>query len=294
MEIYWPLFALLAMLTQPGIALLSQWFQVPIAPMLLIMRGICCLVVLPFALLYPAPDDPAFYIYVIIAAFLFAYYDLRQASISKQHGAGQITRLEPLAVAVTFLIWLALFPSSLLAYWDEPIRFALILLSFTGSLFFAMNLRRSPISAEVLKAFLPSVILGGTGIVLAKLAFESTEFPAAVLYYATLQTAVTFTIYCGDFAKQIHAKQYSWNVLISPKIIIAACCVSIAWLCHALSKHTAIYAVDNPAFVTMIGLLSPLWVLILYRIVKHQEKGNIKAGLGIVFCAAILIAATQL
>ncbi|MCK5373795.1 MAG: hypothetical protein KAJ40_00775 [Alphaproteobacteria bacterium] len=77
-------------------------------------------------------------------------------------------------------------------------------------------------------------------------------------------------------------------------VLLAGACMAVAWLLHTPSKWVAITLIENPAYVTMIGLTASLWVLLFYKITGRKETADIWSGLGIVACVAILVMFTQL
>ena len=51
----------------------------------------------------------------------------------------------------------------------------------------------------------------------------------------------------------------------------------------------AVELVDNPGFVSLVFFTDALWVILVYKLIGRREDSNIRAGLGIVASAALLV-----
>jgi hypothetical protein len=76
--------------------------------------------------------------------------------------------------------------------------------------------------------------------------------------------------------------------LLNKRNIGCAVILSAIMFVTVFARVFAYRYVENPAYVNAIVLTAPFWVVLFYKMVKHEEKGNIFWGLGLVVCAIIL------
>ncbi len=298
MDLSWIFFALVAAVSQAALPLMNEYFQVRSIYLMFWMRALVLIAISPLIFVFTPPEDPLFYLFVFMSGCIFAYFDLVYIGLGASKGAGAVTRIEPLSVGATFLMWLMFAPALLGEYMSSPLRSGAILLAFAGSIYFGLRLRHCEISRDTLRQMALPIVLGALGIILGKLAMDHSEVGSGVAYYCLVQTFTAFSIYVIILNTPILAR-LDPNVhlkasLFDKKLLIAGGCIALNWLIHTPSKYYAIDQVENPAYVTVITLTSPLWVLLVYKLIGRREKADITSGLGIVFCALILVLATQL
>lgn len=70
--------------------------------------------------------------------------------------------------------------------------------------------------------------------------------------------------------------------------------MAVLHICASIMKYYGISLAENPAYITMIGFTTPLWVLLAYYLVKRKEPADVISGLGIVGSVALFIFFVQL
>lgn len=294
----WIIFAIISALAGAGISLSSEYFNVRSLHFSFWMRFFAMLAILPFVLFIDWPEDPLYYVFVLITACIFAYFDLIYFGMAARSGAGVITRIDPFIVMVTFVLWCVFSPVTVAEYIHQPVRAAGIVASLAGSVYFGLRLRKCEVSTEVLRRMALPILLGALGIILAKMAMQRSGYHAGVLCYGFLQCLTVTCVYAAILripALSARLKDLGRESrLLDRPVLIGGFCGALAWLGHTLSKYYAITDVQNPAYVTVIGLSAPLWVLLAYRIAGRRDRADIISGLGVVACAAILVIFTQL
>ncbi len=295
----WIFFALIAAITLSFSPLIGEYFKVRSLYLLFWMRLFCALVMLPVAMIVPAPDNLLFYLYVMASAVCFGYADVIFIGLAGRIGAGPVSRIEPLSVGVTFLLWLVVSPTLAVSYVEQPVRGAAIMLSLAGSLYFASRLRYCTVSRAALVEMMPVVISASIGVIMAKLAMDASAPLAGVVWYAMIQTATVWVLYCArlgylQLRGGMEEEPFDFSRIFDRRVLLAGAVISLNWLLHVPSKQYAFSLVENPAYVTMIALSAPLWVILFYRLAGRQEKADIWSGLGLLACAALLVAATRL
>lgn len=293
----WVWFALLTMAAQTGVAMTNEYFKVRALHMLWWMRLIAVAALLPFMHFFMPPGDPWFYIYVALGAVIFCWFDLVYFGLTARSGAGVVTRIGPLVVAGTFALWTAITPSLVSHYMDSPIRTAGIAAALAGSVFFSLRLRHCPVSWDALKTMAPYLVLASVGMCLGKLAMQHAASPEGVFYYTLLQSIIVWFMYMGmaiapaswKFVPHLELNS-SWK---DRRVFYAGLCAAAGWVIATPAKWYAISMVENPAYVSAVGLCEPFAVLIVYRLLRRREEARIADGIGIVACAIALVVFTQ-
>lgn len=251
------------------------------------MNKLCIFsITLPVILWLGMPEDPLFYAIIFAQAILWTITDVILFDTVSKVGAGVVTRIMPLNVILTFLIWLAWDPSLVNEYAQKPITTAAIFTSICLAAFFASRLRHCEQSWTGMKALWFVMVATSFGGVFAKIiagyadpiqgaiAFVNIEALAMVLYWA---------IYYA-FRRPVPLKEVFSSRVFKAAFIIS--CLSATAI--ALSFLGLFYA-ENPAYVTVLKFLASVIVIIYYKVMGKDEKSDVLSGMGIVFCAAALI-----
>lgn len=293
----WVWFALLTMAAQTGMAMINEYFKVRALHMLWWMRLIAIIALLPFMHFYAPPADPWFYIYVALGAVIFCWFDLVYFGLTAKSGAGVVTRIGPLVVAGTFVLWTVITPSLVAGYIESPLRTAGIVVALAGSVFFSIRMRDCPVSWDALKIMAPYLALASVGMCLGKLAMQHAAPPEGVFYYTLLQSVIVWVLYMGMTIAPASWKFVPHLELQSSfrdrRVFYAGLCAAVGWIVATPSKWYAISIVENPAYVSTISLCEPFAVLLIYRLLQRREEARIRDGIGIVACAIALVVFTQ-
>ena len=171
-------------------------------------------------------------------------------------------------------------------------RGAGIIVSMAAGIYFALKMRRCYLTFSALKDMAPALFLAGLGIVFGKLAMVHSGYHEGVWYYTFSQSFLAVFIYAAVIKVPALSGRFGivqGQRVFDRRVMIAALCLSAGWLMHTITKYYAITEVENPAYVTIIGLTAPFWVLLVYKTVGRREEADIYAGIGLVFSAAALV-----
>ncbi|MEZ5814380.1 MAG: hypothetical protein R3E13_06630 [Alphaproteobacteria bacterium] len=299
MALSWVIFALIAALAQAVVPLVGEYFKTQSLPLLFWMRLAVVVALVPFAIFLVPPGDPLFFVFVFIAALGAAYWDIYYLGLAAEHGgAGVVTRIEPLAVAVTFVLWLVFAPALIAEYIQSPVRGICIVFALLGSVYFSMRLRHCPVSWPALRRFAPATVVGALTVICGKLAMDHSGYHNGVAWYVFMQSIFSLGAYgllLGVRPLRSKLKDLGQETrLFSRSAFVAGLALAVPWLVHTPAKYYAISAVENPAYVTVIGLTAPFWVLLVYKTLGRRERADILSGLGVVFFAMLLVVFSQL
>ncbi|MGZ9107249.1 MAG: hypothetical protein ACXW4B_00305 [Micavibrio sp.] len=254
--------------------------------MLFWLRTVMLIIALPVLFAVGWPTDPVFYVATFVTAFIWAYADLSSFRATEEFGPGPITRLIPLNVLVTFVMWVVIDPDVLYGYLDNPVQGAGIIAATCGAVFFAMRMQKNPITRHALRALGPVILMSGMGVVFAKIALDQADMHSGVFGYMVVQAFFMILIFGALEAvwHPVPRAVFAGRVAIQTGFLMG-----LNSIAHLIFKSYAYQLVVNPAYVSVVILTTPLLVLLYYRLVKKQIVGDLKAGLAVVACAAALV-----
>lgn len=294
----WVLYAVIAAITAAAIKIVSERVKIKAIHLMVWLRIFAVLMLFPFILFLPAPSDPLFYLLVAVTAFIFVYSDLHAFGLAAKNGAGVVSRIEPLITVVVFFLWTAITPSLLSVYIESPLRTLGIFGALGGATYFALRLRRCAVSLETLRYMWKPLLVSAVGTVIAKTAIDLVDPLSGAFYYTWMQGIFMLCIYgvisktpllanrVPDFGMQ--------SLFFTRNALVAGLCAAVFHVVHMIAKYHAYAATENPAYISVVLLTGPLWILLFYKATKRREDADILSGLGVVFCALLLIFATRL
>lgn len=180
----WILFAILAAFVSAIMSLATEYFKIQALHLMFWVRAFSffLLSILPFIL--PWPTEPLYYVFVVLASVIFAFVDLYIFGLIAKSGAGIVTRLQPLQVVGTFIIWTAITPGLAVSYIESPLRACGIAGALAMGAYFTIRLRHCEISWSSLKIMALPIIMASIAIVFSKTAMGyAGDLHSGVYYY---------------------------------------------------------------------------------------------------------------
>lgn len=240
----------------------------------------------PFVLWQGVPHQWEFYALVAAQALLWAVSDVIFFRAIPVVGAGVVSRILPISVVVTFCLWFVFDPALLGQYLDHPVRSGLIALALCGSVYFAMRLKRDPVSWAAIRCIWFVLFAAVVGPLMYKLVTKYTTIEQGPFAYVLFEGAVMVTLWSLFYAAK---KPVPVSTLFAKESLRAGLGVGIAMCLVSLSKFAAMHYVDNPGLVPAVKYLDAIIVMAYYKAIGKVEKADVVAGLGIVGCAAAII-----
>lgn len=290
LEMIWVPMGLFAAFMTAVMLYVSEHFKVPPTQFLMGLRFFSFFLLLPFALMVDWPEEPLFYIVTFTAILIIAGMDILMIGTAVKHGAGVTTRILPLSAFTTFFLWTAYSPDTLQTYMAQPVRSIGIVLAVAGAAYFAVKLRHCEVSREAMKTLIPAVLMASVVSVFGKIAVDTAPDSGPVLW-GFIQACTLSLFYAGAVYGFPHKVA---RVPINKAFLTCAILAALTSSAHIVVKAKAFHMVENPAYVMILLLTTPLWILLFYRAKKHEEKADIWAGLGVVASAFLLILFTGL
>ncbi len=268
-ELWWFL-GLMSGLVTAVYVFCNQQLKMPTA-MFMVYRGVgLALVMLPFAVLFPFNPEWSFWGLCLLTGLLIAYNDNRFFNAVYNYGAEISSALQPLCVGITFFLWLVLQPSQIMVYWQNPLRFLLIMCCLAGFTLAILMIRRIPDNFSALKFLLPSLFLISIVDAFQKVIMRlgADNLPAASFYY--LMVTSFFAGLCNLIV--FLRKEKNWRLIFLPRnLSLGFAVVSLAGIAVIL-KNFAMAGTPNPAYVAALIFLSPVWIMAGNNIYFHFKK----------------------
>ncbi len=274
--------------------LINQYFKVSGKSIVFWSRLFCFLALLPFFLngMFTLPDSSLFYLLCFSVGLLATYGDIKFLNLSVKYGGGLVSRLSPVLVLISFSIWVVIDPNSILKYQDQPIIILSIFIALMGCLFFSLKLNKCNITKSAFLSLLPALIALAITGPLNKHAMDISDLNSGVFSYILLQSI--FMVFVLLVSDMVSSKKEIFNVKIFDfNNLKIGFLMMIILAGIGISKNYSMSFTDNPGYVNAVMLLSPIWISIFYKAIKHKEESDVKSAMGIVFSVMILILATS-
>lgn len=301
----WAWFSLISAVFSAGFYLVNQYWRMPGDLLVFTMRIMIVAMMTPFVAHLHWPQDPRFYGAVLATVIVGTSSDVRTFNASAKFGAGMVSRLMPVTVLIAFFLWFAIRPALLFEYLSRPWLTLGILISLSACVYFSMRLNKCEVSRSAM-AFMAPALAGYTiTTVLNKYAMDfgagSGEFSGVVYGYMYIQSLLALLL-VGPYVlwkrrKRPQALVQTVPAVASPALqlrplLAASMAAAIVWIAHMVFKNYAMAYSESPSYQAAINLTAPVMIAIVYRIVGHREETDVKAGMGIVAAALLLVVVT--
>ncbi len=279
----WALFSLIAAVFSMGFYLTNKYLKQPGDVLVFFMRVVTVIFLTPFVISMDMPQDPMFYVFVVMTALLGVGADIRTFDASSTYGGGVVSRLMPVTVWASFILWLVMRPQMLVDYAAHPWRTTGIVLSLAACVYFASRLRHEAITKAAARTMLPALIGYTLVAVLSKLAMEhgvvNHRFASAAIAYLYVQSLAAIFMLGPLLMWRRRRTTFIFTRYTAVAVLLAA----FIWIDHMTYKNFAVAYTPHPSYQGAINLLTPVFIALFYKIVKHQEpKTDMVAGMGIV------------
>ncbi len=282
----WAVFGSASAVLSATMLLVQERFKVNGYVMAFWCKVVCATALIPFVIVQGLPRDPLFYAYVCSGAVIWAVSDVIFFNSISRAGAGAISRLIPASVIFSFLLWFAVEPGLLDKYFAVPVRSGLIFLVLCLFAFSAAQLKKCEVSMRALRMIWFVLLAAVVGPLLTKKATLHAPLAKGPASYVFVEALSMMTLWLLYYAVK---KPVSRAAFFEKQAWQGGIIVGSAMVLMVALDIMAYYYVDNPAYVSALNLLDSVLILLFYRFIKHKDKGNIRAGLGVVACAIALI-----
>ncbi len=280
----WVLFALVAGVTYCIQAEVNKSFKIDGFTLNAFRSFFAALLMIPVIPFMEWPSIPEYYLVVILEAAISVVCMMAQYNLAAKKN-GRIACLhQPIALIMTFVFWLMIEESQRQFLLQNPANAAGILSAFLIFMFSIQFIRKNDAGWSALLAVMPIAVLYSIMAVVSKLALEHGE--------SLLDISLNFVFLCNVFMflislpvyvsknKRLHIPD---NTVLSSGIVAFFHTVSWVFAC------IAIILTPNPAYVSVITGLAPIWFMIYYKVKGVNDDASPWAGFFMVFAAILVL-----
>jgi hypothetical protein len=282
----WAVLGLLTAFISTFVPLIQEKYKV--SPFVLVMWMKACVVVvgIPFVINFGLPTNPMFYLATFVSAILWAISDIAYFKTIPKVGAGVVTRVVPMTVIITFLVWILIDESVRSKYLADPIQASLIAGTIFLSAFFAFRLTKCPLSWQGIRMLWFVLFACAIGPILDTLSVKSDDIKLAPYAFMVIQGLLMMSFWA---IYNLKTKVFEYKQMLEPTAIKAGLSIGVIAAFSMIMRTTGFAMAENPAYLTVMLFTDALWVLLIYKIIGRKEESDILSGIGIVFCAMGLI-----
>ncbi|MCA3243772.1 MAG: hypothetical protein INF43_00510 [Alphaproteobacteria bacterium] len=250
--------------------------------------GLSAMFWLPLALLQPWPSLAEFWPFYLAAAAsgmaLIVGFTI-QNDLALQHNGRVAVLHMPLKAVVVFLLWALCMPEARAHYfenWATTLGVMLCLGVMAGALF---AFRKNDISWASLQAVLPIVGLYAAADIFTRLTMPTADLQSTLivfLFVMTSSSVVASLLY-------LPWRPRPELSLTHPKLVQAAGWAAVGGTLNQVCFFAALILGPSPAYVSMVALLTPVWLLFYHRIKGIPDNASPLAGTALVLAAVVLM-----
>lgn len=287
----WGFFALVAGLTYCVQAETNKVYQIPGFTLNTIRSLFAVLIMLPIIPFMEWPTAPEYYLVVILEAAVAVVCMAAQYNLAAKKN-GRIACLhQPIAIILTFTFWI---------FWDysqrqfliqNPMNTAGIAIAFLIFIFSVQFIRKNDTGWSTLITVMPIAVLYSVMAVISKIALEHGD--------TLLEISLNFVFLCNVFMFLISAPIYYFlksskkNTFIDKHSIIGSGYIALFHTVSWVAVCIAIILTPNPAYVSVVTGLAPIWFFIYYKFKGIKDDASPIAGVFMAFAAILILVSAQ-
>lgn len=259
MEQYWFIVALVCSLLNGIFIYTNQIFKLS-GPLFMVFRCVGqFLTLLPFIMFFAPIHNIPFYVLCSVQGCLIAFNDYRVFRSAKAFGAEVTSSLQPLSIGMIFVLWLVVNPANLVEMLQRPLHLTLVVLCLAGITFSILRMKKAKYSSRAMRYLLPCLCLISINDVINKEAMMSgsQNLVSAIYFYCLITAFVS-----GCINLYIYLQKHALANLFEAQYRIKAGVIVFLITVSMISKNYAMYLAPNPAYVSAIIFLYPLWIVL--------------------------------
>lgn len=252
--------------------IVNQHFKAP-AKDLMVWRGyglFLCMV--GPACYYGWPTSPSFYLCAVIGGLLASCLDRMIFHASSLYGGGVVSRILPASIWVSFLAWTVLSSSYRHSLFENPLIAGAIVLCLIGTWIGISNMRKVALHRAAILYLLPAILMLAAVDVLFKLALTDEGIHGVF----SLSAILALTVGLSQTLFMVSRKQsYDFKSIFTGQTLKAGLSLCVVMSFFPLTKNIAMGQTPNPAYITAMGLMAPIWVIVWNKFLKVQDEFRI-------------------
>ena len=289
----WWQFGLFSSFMAAGFLLVNQHYKLR-SSTLMLWRGFgVAAVFAPFMFYAGLPTDPMFYYAVVAQGIIVSIHDRLSIESTARFGAGITSRLLPVGIWITFVLWLFMKPAYRASLFDNPEKLLAVCVALFVAVIAMFFIRKDAISKEAALFLLPCVLFFGLIDIFNKTAMDAAGDAVSGAYAYGCLMSLVVGVCTVIFRRFSEHKKVAFAEAFQGRALKCGLILIIFMVTAMFAKNIAMFGTANPAYVGLLALSCPIWIAGYNRVVGHQDKTNLWAGMLFVLSAALLIAFTR-
>lgn len=284
----WGIFALIAGLTYCVQSEINKHYKVNGFTLNTFRALFAALLMVPVIPFMEWPALPEYYLVVILKAAISVVCMMAQYNLAAQKNGRVACLHQPIAIILTFIFWLMLEEEQRLFLLQNPMNAMGIGVAFLIFMFSIQVIRKNDVGWSALLSVIPIAVLYSVIVVVSKIALEhGTSLLSISLNFVFLCNVFMFIISLPVYCSQNKTR------FIPPNIIASAGGVAFFHTISWVFACIAIILTPNPAYVSVITGLAPIWFMIYYKMRHIEDDASPWAGLFMALSAIIILVAAR-
>lgn len=242
----------------------------------MVRTGLAALMWLPLVLIQTWPTGQEFYVAAMFSGLVITYGNIVLNGLSaKLNGRVAVLHI-PMKAMVIFAVWpLVDHDAWVHITQEQPWQMA------TGLMFFAIMvasinaMRKNDASWAAMKSLGPVIVFYTAADIVARLQLQnSPDFSSKLIVYIFISMLVS-TVFS---AMMLPWRPHPERPILNHKLMQAAGWAAIITMFNHVCFFMGLALAPNPAYVSMIALLAPMWLLVYHRVMGIPDNASPWAG----------------
>ena len=284
----WFAFALLHSVFQAVFNELNRSFKIDSWQLNFLHCAFSMVLLLPVLLFgMPSISSTLFAAALVIASILTIGCQSQIYMAAKHNGrVGSMWR--PISIFVAFVLWIGFFPETAKEYMEDPLALNLILISFALIIFSIVLIRRNDIGWRAFLIMAPIGVLYGLIPVISKYVLDPDQAFIQVLSFSLL---VYFFMFVFSSAALVAKGKFDRTLFSASNVKIGLAISAASVLAYIFIVLSVVWS-PNPSFPSVVGSLSPVWIMVYHHFIGVKDDASPIAGLVMIISSILLVIAT--
>lgn len=244
----------------------------------------------PLILLLEWPKPSFFYAAAMLHGMAMVIGSAVVLNMASRHNGRIATMFIPVQIFVAFMLWLAVSPDMWAQYLLQPANLIYIALPFALMTYCLFNMRKVDASFALFLQIAPIGVMYAFADLFAKLTMGDTGIMTTFIYlYVVFGTGLL----CATpflFIPTLRIKPE--EPLLMPNMLRAGFLLALAGMAGFGFFLFALRLSPNPAYVTAIGTMTPVWIMLYHKYHGIPDEGDTRTALLMVVSAIMLVLLT--
>ncbi len=254
---FWPLVAILSSLSLACYVYANQLLRLDAVVGIMYRTVGVFVCLLPFVWMFKPIDNIYFYIICAIQGFAIYYRDYKIFALSKKIGAESTSLYQPLSIIMIFFGWIFMHPEAVIDITDDITSFVIQLVCLLAISYSLLCMKQDKETSSIITILIPVVLFTILIDIINKKSMDigGYDLAAAIFYYHFIVGGISGL--CSIIMYKHSRIHFNF---FSKKMIIYGILLMVVIFGAVITKNIAMYYTPNPAYVSAITGLIPIWI----------------------------------